>query len=144
MKSLSIKNSSTYYPPVKLVNLMDFDPKKLGSDELSIYYVTYDNAPFYLVVDEVKGFTEENSGAKYLTVSFRGKKFMYDNSWKEIGKLCGVVNDFDKDYNVIMFESDDDVSGMINISTMTIIVKAVFKDGVNYFPQACLRYCKYE
>ena len=56
--------------------------------------------------------------------------------WKEIKKLCGVVNDFDKDYNVIMFESSDDVSGMINISTMTIIiVKAVFKDGVNYFPQ---------
>ena len=29
MKSLSIKNSSTYYPPVKLVNLIDFDPKKV-------------------------------------------------------------------------------------------------------------------
>ena len=67
---------------------------------------------------------------------------MYDNLWKEIGKLCGVVNDFDKDYNVIMFESDDNVSGMINISTIT--VKAVFKDGANYFPQVCLSYCKYE
>ena len=108
MKSLSIKNSSTYYPPVKLVNLIDFDPKKLGvnvvgSDELRIYYVTYNNAPFYLVVDDVKGFIEENSGAKYLTVSFRSKNFMYDNLWKEIGRLYGVVNDFDKDYNVIMF-----------------------------------------
>ena len=149
MKSLSIKNSSTYYPPVKVVNLMDFDPKKLGinvvgSEELSIYYVTYDNALFYLVVDDAKGFIEENSGAKYLTVSFRSKNFMYDNLWKEIRKLCGVVNDFDKDYNVIMFESDDNVSGMINISTMTIIVKAVFKDGANYFPQVCLSYCKCE
>ena len=47
MKSLSIKNGSTYYPPVKLVNLMDFDPKRLrvdvvGTDEFSIYYVKYD------------------------------------------------------------------------------------------------------
>ena len=60
MKSLSIKNTSTYYPPVKLVNLMDFNPEKLGinvvgTDKLSIYYVTYDNDPFYLVVDDVRG-----------------------------------------------------------------------------------------
>ena len=68
----------------------------------------------------------------------------YDNLWKEIGKLCGVINDFDKDFNVIMFESDDDVSGNINISTMAIIVKAVFKDGANYFRQVCLSHCKYE
>ena len=149
MKSLSIKNCSTHYSSVKLVNLMDFNPEKLGinvvgTEELSIYYVTYDNDPFYLVVDDVRGFIEENNGAKYLTFSLRSKNCMYDNLWKEIKKLCGIVNDFDKDYNVIMFESSDDVNGMINISTMTIIVKAVFKDGANYFPQVCLSYCKYE
>ena len=149
MKFLGIKNCSTYYPPVKLVNLIDFNPEKLrinvvGTEELSIYYVTYDNDPFYLVVDDVRGFIEENSGSKYLTFSLRKQNFMYDSLWKENKKLCEVVNDFDKDYNVIMFESSDDVSGMIYISTMTIIVKAVFKDGVNYFPQVCLSYCKNE
>ena len=128
---------------------MDFNSKKLsmnriGTDELSIYYVKYDDAPFYLVVDNVEGFIEESSGAKYLTVNFLGKKFMYDSVWKETGRLCGVANDFDKDYRVIMFESSDDVVGMINISTMIIIVKTVFKDGANYFPQVCLNYCKYE
>ena len=129
--------------------MIDVDVKKLninhvGSGKLGIFYIEYDNSPFYLVVDDVKGFIEENSGAKYLTVSFLNKNSMYDNMWKEIGKLCGVVSDFDKDYNVIMFESDDEVEGMININTMTIIVKCVFKDGVNYFPQVCLNYCQYE
>ena len=153
MKSLNIKNSGMYYPAVKLVNLTDliyFNPEKLGinivqgNHELSIYYVTYDNDPFYLVVDDARGFIENNSGAKYLTFSLRkGMNCVYDNLWKEIGKLCGVVNDFGKDYNVIMFESCDDVSGNINISTMTIILK-VFQDGANYFPQVCLSYCKYE
>ena len=93
MKTLSIKNYVHSYSPVKLVNLIDFDPKKLGinkvgTEELGIYYVKYDDAPFYLV-------NSENSGAKYLTVSFLNKDFMYDRVWKEIGKLCGVVNDFD-------------------------------------------------
>ena len=70
---------------------------RVGTEEPSIYYVKYDDAPFYLVVDDIKGFIEENSGAKYLTVNFLGKNFMYDSVWKEIGRLCGVVNDFDKD-----------------------------------------------
>ena len=63
---------------------------------------------------------------------------------ERIGRLCEVVNDFDKDYNVIMFESSDDVRGMININSMTIIVKAIFKDGALYYPQACLNYCAYD
>ena len=139
MKTLCIKNYVHSYSPVKLVNLIDFDPKelginKVGTEELGIYYVKYDDAPFYLVVDDVKGFFQENSGAKYLTVSFVNKEFMYDRVWKEIGRLCGLVNDFDKDYNVIMFESSDDVRGMININSTTIIVKAVFKDGALYYP----------
>ena len=89
MKSLSIKNSGTYYPPVKLVNLIDFDPKKLkinvvGSDELSIYYVTYDNAPFYLVVVDARGFIMNNIGAKYLKFSLKnGMNCVYDNLWKK-------------------------------------------------------------
>ena len=139
MKTLCIKNYVHSYSPVKLVNLIDFDPKelginKVGTEELGIYYVKYDDAPFYLVVDDVKGFFQENSGAKYLTVSFVNKEFMYDRVWKEIGRLCGLVNDFDKDYNVIMFESSDDVRGMININSTSIIVKAVFKDGALYYP----------
>ena len=108
MKTLSIKNYVHSYPPLKLVNLIDFDPKKLGinkvgTEELGIYYVKYDDAPFYLVVDDVKGFIEESSGGKYLTVSFLNKDFMYDRVWKESVRLCRVVNDFDKDYNVINY-----------------------------------------
>ena len=80
MKSLSIKNNGAHYSPVKLVSLMDFDPKKLGvnvvgTEELSIYYVKYDDAPFYLVVDDVEGFIEKNRGAKYLRVNLFGQKF---------------------------------------------------------------------
>ena len=52
MKTLCIKNYVHSYSPVKLVNLIDFDPKelginKVGTEELGIYYVKYDDAPFY-------------------------------------------------------------------------------------------------
>ena len=69
---------------------------------------------------------------------------LYDNIWNKLKKLCNVNKDeFDKDYNVVMFESDDKINGKIMIDTMTIVIKSVFKDGANNFPQICLNYCFY-
>ena len=69
---------------------------------------------------------------------------MYDNIWNKLKKLCNVnKNEFDKDYNVVMFESDDKINGKIMIDAMTIVIKSVFKDGANYFPQVGLDYCYY-
>ena len=61
MKPLIIKNNGAHYSPIKLVSLMDFNPNKLsvsrvGTEEFSIYYVKYDDALFYLVVDDVEEF----------------------------------------------------------------------------------------
>ena len=66
MKSLAIKNTNHYIPPVKLVILIDIDFNKLsvnhvGTDELGIFYVEYNDAPLYLVCDNVIGFIEENN-----------------------------------------------------------------------------------
>ena len=75
MKALNIKHNNPYLVPAKLVNLLDFNPKKidvnvLGNEELNIFYVKYDGSPLYLVIDDIRGFFEENSGAKYLTLVF--------------------------------------------------------------------------
>ena len=48
MKSLTIKTASQFKSPVKLVNLIDIDVNKLevnrvGTDELSIYYVVHND-----------------------------------------------------------------------------------------------------
>ena len=64
MISIKIKDPLfTYYS--RLVNIFDFNPKKLSiekvtdgvNDELEyIYYVKYDKDPFYLVIDDLKGY----------------------------------------------------------------------------------------
>ena len=63
MVSIKIKDPLfTYYS--RLVNILDFNPKKLNiekvyaiNDELEhIYYVKYNNNPFYLVIDHLKGY----------------------------------------------------------------------------------------
>ena len=63
MISIKIKNPLfTYY--LRLVNILDFNPKKLSiekvcaiNDKLErIYYVKYDKDPFYLIIDDLKGY----------------------------------------------------------------------------------------
>ena len=63
MISIKIKNPLfTYY--LQLVNILDFNPKKLNiekvraiNDKLErIYNVKYDKDPFYLIIDDLKGY----------------------------------------------------------------------------------------
>ena len=63
MISIKIKDPLFTYR-ARLVNILDFNPKKLSiekvcaiNDELEhIYYVKYDEDPFYLVIDDLKGY----------------------------------------------------------------------------------------
>ena len=48
----------------KLINILDFSSKRLsirkaGSGEMCIYYIDYDKDPFYLVIDDLKGYFKE-------------------------------------------------------------------------------------
>ena len=63
MISIKIKDPLFTYR-ARLVNILDFNSKKLSiekvcaiNDELEhIYYVKYDEDPFYLVIDDLKGY----------------------------------------------------------------------------------------
>ena len=63
MNSIKIKDPLFNYH-AQLVNILDFNPKKLNiekvcaiNDEVeSINYVKYGGDPFYLVIDDLKGY----------------------------------------------------------------------------------------
>ena len=154
MNSLDIKNKLfTLFR--KVVNIFDFNSKRLniqkeGSGETCIYYINYNKNPFYLVIDDLKGYFEENNDNKYLTMIFTSKsqKMMYTRIWEEIKKIINEVDEFsnyDKNYDVISFDTDDILSlnSIINIYSITIIIKSVFKDNNNFYPQIYLTNCMY-
>ena len=157
MISLDIKNRLfTHF--AKLVNVLDFNPKKLniqkvGTNDLGIYYIDYDKDPFYLVIDDLKGYFEENNNNKYLTIIFKDKrqKMIYTKIWEEIKKLINEVDDYkfddySKDYGVISFDTDGvlPLNSIINICSLTIIIKSVFKNDNEFYPQIYLSHCSYE
>ena len=90
MISIDIKNR-LFTLFAKVVNIFDFDSKGLSiekarSGETCIYYIKYDKDPFYLVIDDLKGYLEQNDDNKYLTMIFKSKsqKMIYTRIWEEI------------------------------------------------------------
>ena len=155
--SLIIKNNDPYLF-AELVDIFYFNPKNLniqieGTDEIGIYYINYDNNPFYLVIDDLKGYLEENYDNMYLTMIFTSKsqKMMYTKIWEEIKQVINKVADnklsnYNKDYSVIRFDSDEvlPLNSMIIIRSLTIIIRSVLNKDNNFYPQIYLNCCSYD
>ena len=118
MNMLNIRNK-LYTAFNNFVNIFSLNPKKLsvekvGSDDLGIYYIYYDEDSFYLVIDDLKGYFEKkyDNGNKYLNLIFKDKnqKQIFDSIWNKIRELISEADKFDdysKEYTVVSFESDD-------------------------------------
>ena len=81
----------------------------------------------------------------------KSQKMMYTRIWEETKKVINEVadtklGDYSKDYSVIMFDSDDvlPLNSMINIRSLTIIIKSVLNKDNNFYPQIYLNYCLYK
>ena len=143
MISIKIKNPLfTYYS--RFVNILDFNPEKLSiekvctiNDKLErIYYVKYDKDPFYLIIDDLKGYfkyykekdtaeltTESSALARSplerrkelkLIIEDQKQAKIYNQIWDKIRELINNVDgdnyrfsDYFRDHGVIRFDTDD-------------------------------------
>ena len=94
--------------PKRIINLHDFDPKKLSTytelnsisntpnasskDLIEVYEVRYDNGGLYLVIDDIKGYfnVDDNVGSILNLILTDDQKNKCHQVWKEIFKK---VND---------------------------------------------------
>ena len=134
MISIKIKNPLFTYH-ARFVNILDFNPKKLSiekvraiNDELErIYYVKYDKDPFYLIIDDLKGYFKysKEKGTSELSSLERRKELeyiiedqrkteIYNQIWGKIKKLINSVDgvnfefsNYFRDHGVIRFDTDD-------------------------------------
>ena len=95
----------------RLVNILDFNPKKLSiqkvctiNDEIeSIYYVKYDEDPFYLVIDDLKGYFKysEEKELKFI-IEDQSKRKIYDQIWDKIKELINNLYLLVLDFMIIL------------------------------------------
>ena len=127
----------------KIINMLDFDSKKLSIVEINKNktHVYYDHNPFFLSIDNLKGYFEEHDDKnnivgrvkdkdnivgkdkkiKYLIIIFTSEyqKLMYTKIFKKNNK------DVNKNHVKIKFDSNDNVplNILVNIHTLVLSVR---------------------
>ena len=166
VKQINIKNR-TYYFYNDQINLKDFDAKllkisKKSYKNIDIYYIGYITIkkiddyesiysvnPLYLRINHASGYIEEKNGNKYLIFDSvdENKEVLkkYADVWDGIKNKIkaingGEKNDYGKDYMKIKFNSDDDLplNKPLKFHAMTNIIRSVFKEDGNLYPQLFL------
>ena len=101
IKELKI-DSILWTDPKRIINLLDFDPKKLGiytelncisntpdtssKDLIEVYEVRYNDGGFYLVIDDIKGYfnVDDNVGSIFNMILTDDQKNKYHQVWKNV------------------------------------------------------------
>ena len=96
--------STLWATPARIINLLDFDPKKLSIDTelnnisntpdasskdlIEVHQVRYDDGGFYLVIDDIKGYfnLDDNVGGILDMILTDDQKNKYHQVWKEVFK----------------------------------------------------------
>ena len=109
-----------------MVNILDFNPKKLSiekvravNDKLEhIYYVKNDKDPFYLIIDNLKGYfkysKEKDRKELKFIIEDQTKQKIDNQIWDKLKELINSVDDVNfgfsdyfRDHGVIKFDTDD-------------------------------------
>ena len=165
MISVKIKDPlCTYY--ARSVNTRDFNLEKLNIEKVHainnelecIYYVKYNNNPFYLVIDNLKGYfkysKEKDRKELEFIIEDQSQAKIYDQIWVKIKELINSIDgvnfgfsDYFRDHGVIRFDTDDalPLDAMININSVTIVIRSVYKACCDrFYPQVYLAKCIYK
>ena len=171
VKQINIKNGTHYFCN-GMINLKKFEPNLLKIDgklykNIGIYnigYITikkindYENIyslnPLYLIIDHTSGYIEEKEMNKYLVFDSTDenkellKKYndVFNGIRNKIKKISGDECDYEKDYMKIKFNSDDDLplNKPLKFHAMAIIIRSVFEEDGQLYPQVFLDDALYE
>ena len=148
----------------QLVNIFDFNPKKLNIKKLTdavsndpeyIYYVKYNKDLFYLFIDDLKGYFRYYKDKKELEFIMEDQiqAKIYNQIWNKIKELINNVDgvnfkfsDYFKNRGIIRFDTDDTLplDSMVNVYSMTIFIKSIYRTYYDrFYPQIHLTNCIY-
>ena len=124
MISIKIKDPLFTYR-ARLVNILDFNPKKsifekvcaIDDEQEHIYYIKYGGDPFYLVINDLKGYfkySKEHKTELEIIIEDQMQAKIYNQIWNKIKELINCVDgvnfrfsDYFRDHGNIIFDTDD-------------------------------------
>ena len=162
IKELKI-DSTLWTDPARIINLLDFDPKKLGIytelnsisntpdvssiDLIEVYDVRYDDGGFYLVIDDIKGYfnVDDNVGGIFNMILTNDQKNEYHQVWKEIFKN---VNDGNGELilheKIRLIDNNFPIEKIFKIHSVTIVIKSLIKKDNKFYLELALNRCLFK
>ena len=157
MISIKIKDPLFTYK-ARLVNILEFNPKKLSIEKVCaindeqehIYYIKYGGDPFYLVINDLKGYfkysKEKNRKELEFIIEDQKQAKIYNQIWNKIKELINSVDgvnfgfsDYFRDHGIIIFDTDD------TLPLEDISIESVYRDYYDrFYPQIHLENCIYK
>ena len=161
VRELEIDN--TWTTPAKIINLLDFNPKKLTIDKvlnsihntpdasskdlIDIYQVRYDDGGFHLTIDNIKGYfkLDDNINGILDMILTDDKKNKYHQVWKEVCKLVNNENGELKLHEKIrLFEINLPIEKIFKIFSTTIVIKSLIEKDNKFYLELALNHCLFE
>ena len=149
-----LKIDTLWADPKRIINLLDFDPKKLNiytdtssKDLIEVYEVRYDNGGFYLVIDDIKGCfnVDDNVGSILNLILTDDQKNKYHQVWKEIFKN---VNDGNGELilheKIRLIDSNFPIEKIFKIYSITIVIKSLIEKDNKFYLELALNRCLFE
>ena len=151
IKELKI-DSTLWTDPKRIINLHDFDPKKLSiytelnsisntsdaisKDLIEVYEVRYDNGGFYLVIDDVKGCfnIDDNVGSILNLILTDDQKNKYHQVWKKIFKKANDGNgELILHEKIRLIDSNFPIEKIFKIHSITIVIKSLIEKDNKFY-----------
>ena len=153
VKELKI-NSTFWATPAKLVNLIDFEPKKISietenntNNNTKIHNTRYENGGFYLTINNLRGLFNFNNNRGILTILFEfiNKQNKYYQVWKDIFKIINRGHGELKLHEKIgLCDSDLTIKQVFKIHSITIVIKSLIEKNNKFYLELSLNHCLYK
>ena len=147
-------NSTLWASPAKIINLLDFKPRKLSIDteintnnDIKVHQIRYENGVFYLTIDNIKGYFNISNNSSMLDMIFSNndQRNKYHQVWKEIFKIINSENGELKMHEKIrLFDSNLPIEKIIKIPSITIVIKSLIEKDNKFYLELSLNHCLYE
>ena len=156
-------DSTLWVTPTKIINLLDFKPKKLSIDTkinsnnntpdpsskdlIKVHQVRYENGGFYLTIDNIKGYfnLDDNVGGILDMILTNDQKNKYHQVWKEVFKnVNGGNGELKLHEKIRLFDSNLPIERIFKIPSITIVIKSLIEKGNKFYLELALNHCLYE
>ena len=162
IKELKI-DSTLWADPKRIINLHDFDSKKLNiytelnsisdtpdansKDLIEVYEVRYDNGGLYLVIDDIKGYfnIDDNVGSILNLILTDDQKNKYHQVWKEIFKKINDENgELILHEKIRLIDSNFPIEKIFKIHSITIATRSLIEKDNKFYLELALNRCLFE